>query len=311
MKLAIIGAGGVGGYFGARLIQAGHDVTFIARGRTLQALRTSGLKLESIAGDAQFPSVQATDDAKSVGPVDIAFVAVKTWQLNDVKHHLAPLVASGDSAAVSLMNGVDSYDELSQVVGPAHVIGGLCAISAFVVEPGHIKHAGVTPMVAVGEWDNRKTPRLERLADALKGAGVETRLPPNIQVAIWNKFMFIASVGGVGGITRVPIGVFRTVPESRSLLKRAIDEIATLARAHHVPLAQEQIDETWKFVDGVPPGTTASMQRDVMEGKPSELREMSGAVVRMAKEKGISTPVHEFVYSALLPQEMKARGETS
>lgn len=305
----MIGAGGVGGYFGARLLQAGHDVSFIARGRTLQALRTSGLKVESIAGDAHFPKIHATDDAKTIGPVDIAFVAVKTWQLNDVKHHLAPLVAAGDSAVVSLMNGVDSYDELSQVVGPRHVIGGLSAISAFVVEPGQIKHVAVTPMIAVGEWDNRKTARVEQLAEALKGAGVETRLPPNIQVAIWNKFMFIASVGGVGGVTRVPIGVIRTVPESRSLLTRAIEEIAALARAHNVPVGQEQIEETWKFVDGVPPGTTASMQRDVIESKPSELREMSGAVVRLAKQKNVSTPIHEFIYSALLPQEMKARGE--
>jgi 2-dehydropantoate 2-reductase len=309
MKFAIIGAGGVGGYFGARLIQAGHDVTFIARGRTLEALRSGGLKVESVNGDVQLPTVQASDDAKAVGPVDVAFVAVKTWQLNDVKHHLAPLVGSGESAVVSLMNGVDSYDELSRVVGPQHVIGGLCAISAFVVAPGHIKHAGVVPMVAVGEWDNHKTPRLERLAEALKSAGVETRTPPSIQVAIWNKFMFIASVGGVGGVTRVPIGVIRTVPESRSLLKRAIEEIATLARAYDVAVGQEQIDETWKFVDGVPPGTTASMQRDVMDGKPSELREMSGAVVRLGLERKVSVPVHTFVYEALLPQERKARNE--
>jgi len=222
MKFAIIGAGGVGGYFGARLIDSGHGVTFIARGRTLEALRTSGLKVESINGDVSLPKVQATDDAKSVGPVDVALVSVKTWQFKDVAHHLPPLVGSGDAAAVSMMNGVDSYEELSRVVGAEHVMGGLCAISAFVVAPGHIKHVAVAPMVAVGEWNNQKTPRLERLAEALKGAGVETRLPANIQVAIWNKFMFIASVGGVGAVTRVPIGVTRAVPESRDLLRRAM-----------------------------------------------------------------------------------------
>jgi 2-dehydropantoate 2-reductase len=256
----------------------------------------------------KLPKVEATDDAKAVGPVDVAFVAVKTWQFNDVKHHLPPLMG-GESAAVSLMNGVDGYDELSKVVGPDHVIGGLCAIMSFVVAPGHIKHAGVTPMVAVGEWNNKRTPRLERLAEALKGAGVETRLPENIQVAIWNKFMFIASVGGVGAVTRVPIGVIRTVPESRSLLKRAMEEIASLARAFDVPVGQKEFDEAWSFVEGVPAGATASMQRDVMDGKPSELREMSGAVVRLGLERKVQVPVHQFVYEALLPQEMKARGE--
>jgi 2-dehydropantoate 2-reductase len=309
MKFAIIGAGGVGGYFGARLIQAGHDVTFIARGRTLEALRTKGLKVESINGDVSFPKVQATDDAKSIGPVDIAFVAVKTWQLNDVKHHLPALVDGGESAAVSLMNGVDSYDALLAVVGAQHVMGGLCAISAFVVEPGHIKHPAVAPWIAVGEWDNRQSERLTRLVDALKTANVETRLPGNIQVAIWNKFMFIASVGGVGGVTRVPVGIIRTVPESRSLLKRAMEEIAALARAHDVPLGEKEFAEAWAFVEGVPPHTTASMQRDVMDGKPSELREMSGAVVRLALERKVNVPVHQFIYEALLPQEKKARKE--
>lgn len=308
MKFAIIGAGGVGGYFGARLQQAGHDVTFIARGRTLEALRSSGLKVESINGNVELPKVQATDDAKTVGPVDVAFVAVKTWQFDDVKHHLSPLMA-GESAAVSLMNGVDSYDQISHVVSAKHVLGGLCAISSFVVSPGHIRHVGVTPMIAVGEWDNRKTPRLERLAEAIKGAGVECRLPENIQVAIWNKFMFIASVGGVGGVTRVPVGIIRSVPESRSLLRRAMEEIAALARAYDVPVGQKEFEEAWGFVEGVPAAATASMQRDVMEGKPSELRDMSGAVVRLAKGKNIAVPVHEFIYSALLPQEMKARGE--
>jgi 2-dehydropantoate 2-reductase len=162
-------------------------------------------------------------------------------------------------------------------------------------------------MVAVGEWNNERTPRLERLAEALKSTGTETRTPPNIQVAIWNKFMFIASVGGVGGVTRVPIGVIRTVPESRSLLKRAMEEIAALAREHGVPVGEKEFGEAWGFVENVPPNTTASMQRDVMDGRPSELREMSGAVVRLGRAKGVSTPVHEFIYEALLPQEMKAR----
>jgi 2-dehydropantoate 2-reductase len=308
MRFAIVGAGGVGGYFGARLQQAGHDVTFIARGRTLEALRTNGLKVESINGNVELANVQATDDAKTIGPVDIAFVSVKTWQFEGVKHHLEPLM-EGDSAAVSLMNGVDSYDQISRVVAPKHVLGGLCAISSFVVTPGNIRHVGVTPMIAVGEWDNRRTPRIERLAEAIKGAGIETRLPDNIQVAIWNKFMFIASVGGVGGVTRVPVGIIRTVPESRTLLRRAMEEIAALARAHEVAVGQKEFDEAWSFVEGVPAAATASMQRDVMEGKPSELRDMSGAVVRLAKGKNVAVPVHDFIYSALLPQEVKARGE--
>jgi 2-dehydropantoate 2-reductase len=167
----------------------------------------------------------------------------------------------------------------------------------------------VTPFIAIGEWDNAATPRLERLAEALRGAAVETRLPEKIQVAIWNKFTFIASVGGVGAVTRVPIGVIRTVPESKRLLRHAMEEIGALARAYDVSLGQKEIEEAWRFVEGVPPTTTASMQRDVMEGKPSELREMNGAVVRLAHARQVDVPVHEFIYSALLPGEMKARGE--
>jgi 2-dehydropantoate 2-reductase len=213
-----------------------------------------------------------------------------------------------ETVVVPLQNGVEAYDQLAAALGPEHVLGGMCHVIAFVIAPGVIRHGGLNPVITLGEWNNARTPRLEKLVACLKAAGLEVRVPENIQVALWEKFEFIASIGGVGGVTRAPIGVIRSLPETRSLLERALQEIVGLANACVVPLPGQSMVSTLKFIDSLPPDGTASMQRDVVAGRPSELEAQSGAVVRLGRAKNFPTPVHEFIYQALLPGELRARG---
>ena len=310
MKIAFIGIGGLGGYFGGRLAKAGNDVVFIARGTTLEALRKNGLRVESPLGDFAIPQVHATDDPASAGHVDAVFVTTKAEQVPDAAQQIRSLVGP-ETVVVPLQNGVEAYDQLAAVLGPQHVLGGMCHVIAFVTAPGVIRHGGLNPVITLGEWNNARTPRLEKLVACLTAAGMAVRVPESIQVALWEKFEFIASIGGVGGVTRAPIGVIRSVPETRSLLECALQEIVGLANACGVPVPGQSVASTLKFIDSLPPDGTASMQRDLAAGRPSELEAQSGAVVRLARTRGCSTPVHEFIYHALLPGELRARGELS
>lgn len=300
----------MGGYFGGRLAKAGNDVVFVARGAMLEALRTNGLRVESPLGDITLPRVNATSDPASVGPVDAVFVTTKAWQVTEAAQQISGMIGP-QTVVVPLQNGVEAYDQLVAVLGPEHVLGGMCHVIAMVEAPGAIRHLGFDPLITIGEWNNEQTPRLARLVECLRAAGLETRVPDNIQVALWEKFEFIASFGGVGGVTRAPAGVIRSLPETRSLLERAMQEIVGLARACGVPVADESVATTMKFIDSLPPAGTASMQRDLIAGRPSELEAQSGAVVRLGRARGFSTPVHEFVYNALLPSELRARGKIS
>lgn len=310
MKIAFIGIGGLGGYFGGRLAKAGNDVAFIARGAMLQALRQKGLRVESPLGDITLPQVNATGHPASVGPVDAVFVTTKAWQVTEAAQQIHGMIGP-QTVVVPFQNGVEAYDQLVAVLGPEHVLGGMCHVIAMVEAPGVIRHLGFDPRITIGEWNNEQTPRLARLVECLRAAGLETRVADNIQVALWEKFEFIASFGGVGGVTRAPIGVLRSLPETRCLLERAMQEIAGLARACGVPLADESVASTMTFVDSLPPAGTASMQRDLMAGRPSELEAQSGAAVRLGRARGFSTPVHEFIYNAMLPGELRARGKLS
>lgn len=308
MKIAFIGIGALGGYFGGRLAKAGNDVIFIARGAMLEALRNSGLRLETPEGDIVLPQVNATGDPTEVVQVDAVFVTTKTWQVPEAAYQIRSMVGP-ETVVVPLQNGVEAYDQLAAVLGSEHVLGGMCHISAAVTAPGVVRHMGIAPLITLGEWNNVRTPRLSRLADCLRAAGLGVNIPDSIQSAIWEKFEFIASFGGVGGVTRAPIGVMRSVPQTRSLLERAMQEIVGLARACGVPVADDSVAQTMKFVDSLPPAGTASMQRDLAAGRPSELEAQSGAVVRLGRSKNFPTPIHQFLYTALLPGELRARGE--
>jgi 2-dehydropantoate 2-reductase len=307
MKIAVIGVGGVGGYFGGRLAQAGYDVTFLARGATLEALRTRGLRVDSILGDFTLERVNVTDDASSVGTVDAILMAVKAWQLPDAAPQILPMLGD-DTMVVPLENGIDAPEVLASIVGARHVVGGLCAIVSFIVAPGHIRHAASEPIVMFGELDHRASERVERLRAAFASAGVHVEVPPDIQRSMWTKFLFIATMSGIGALTRVPIGVWRADPEVRALADRSLREVLALANARGIDLGAHAIERTWQRYDGLAPDSTSSMQRDIIDGKPSELDAQLGAIVRLARESGVETPVTSMIYHALLPQERRARG---
>ena len=308
MRIAVFGAGGVGGYFGGRLAQTGEEVVFIARGEHLKALQTNGLRVDSTKGDFLIKPIQATSDPRWVGVVDIVLLAVKAWQVPEAAQDMRPLIGE-ETGVVFLGNGVEAISQLCVVLGERHVLGGRCNISAFIAAPGHIQHVGIEPRVAFNELDGQASARVERLRQAFEHSNVMATVPEDIQAAIWEKFVFIAAVSGLGAITRAPVGVFRSLPETREMLEQAIDETVRVARAKKINLPEDIAASTLAFIDKMAPGVVASMTRDVLAGCPSELGAQNGALVRMGLELGIPTPVHTFIYNSLLPLELKARGE--
>src|ERR1051326_5999096 len=308
MRIAVVGVGGVGGYFGGRLAQAQEEVVFIARGDHLRALQTDGLRVTSIKGDFAIQPAQATDNPTSVGVVEVVLVSVKAWQVPEVAQHIQPLVGP-ETIVVPLENGVEAPEQLAQVLSTQHVLGGLCRIVSFIAGPGQIRHAAMEPYVAFGELDNRPSERAERLRSAFEQAGVKAEIPANIQVALWEKFLFIVSISGVGAVTRAPTGVIRSVPQSRHMLEQALREALAVGKAQGVPLADEIVPRIMTMIDGSMPGSTSSMQRDIMNGRASELDYQTGTIIRLGQEAGVPTPIHTFIYQSLSPQEQRARGE--
>lgn len=310
MRIAVFGAGAVGGYFGARLAQAGEEVIFIARGGHLEAIRQNGLFVESPLGDFHIHPAQATDRPEEVGPVDVVLVGVKAWQVPEVAPKMGPLLGP-ETFIIPLENGVEAADQLAAVWGRERVLGGLCRIISTVAAPGRIRHGGMEPYVAFGELDNRPSPRAERLRAAFERAGVRAEIPSDISVALWEKFLFIAPFAGLGAVTRAPVGVLRSVPQLRRMLEDAIGEAFAVGRARSVRLPDDAPARTLALIDGMPPEGTTSMQRDIAAGRPSELDYLVGAVVRLGEASGVATPLHAFMYYALWPQERRARGEMS
>lgn len=308
MRIAVVGVGGVGGYFGGRLAQAQEEVVFIARGDHLRALQTEGLRVESLKGDFVVQSARATGDPASVGVVDAVLVAVKAWQVPEVAKQVRPLLGP-ETMVVPLENGVEAPDQLAAVLGTRHVLGGLCRIVSFITGPGQIRHAGMEPYVAFGELDNRPSERAQRLRRAFERAGVQVEIPANIQVALWEKFLFIVALSGVGAVTRAPVGVIRGLPQTRQMLEQALHEARAVGLARGVPLAEDLVAKIMALIDSTAAESTASMQRDIQDGRPSELDYQTGTIVRLGLEAGVATPLHTFIYQSLLPQERRARGE--
>ncbi len=307
MRFAIMGSGGVGGYFGARLAEAGENVTFIARGEHLAAIRQDGLAVTSIKGDVSIHPAQASDDPASVGIVDCVIVAVKAWQVREAAEAMRPMVGP-DTVVLPLENGVEAADTLAEVLGKGPVIEGLCGILAWIESPGHVRHAGVDPFVRFGERDNHSSERISRLKAAFDQArGVSAEIPDDIKVAQWSKFLFICAMSGIGSITRSPIGVTRQLPETRLIIERMLEEIDAVARAHGVAFPDDAAARAMQFIDAMPAESTSSMQRNIMAGQPSELESQNGAVVRLGLAVGVATPTNELIHAALLPQELAAR----
>ena len=306
MRIVVFGTGGVGGYFGGRIAQSGEDVTFIARGEHLRAIQTSGLRVDSQLGDFLIHPAKATDDVTEAGPADLVIVAVKAWQVPEAARAMKPIVGPA-TTVLPLENGVDAPAQLAAELGGERVIGGLCKIVSYIVEPGHIRHAGFEPLVTFGEFNNRRTERVERIQEIFAKAGVRSTVATDIKVALWTKFIFIISFSGIGALTGRPAGEIRSNPESRSLLLKAMGEVYIVGRAHGVDLPEESVEKAMATVDSLPDDGTSSMQRDIASGRPSELESQNGALVRMAKEVGVEVPTHELIYSILLPLETEAR----
>ncbi len=306
MRFGIVGAGGVGGYFGGRLAQAGNDVTFIARGGHLEALQTRGLRIESPDGPMVINPVRATDEASSVGPVETVIVAVKTWQLSDAIESMRPLMG-GNTAVLPLLNGVDASDQLADAFGEDRALNGLCRIISHRSAPGVVTHVGAVPTIVLGERSDARSERVEKIAAVLQAAGVTVDIPEKIQVALWTKLLFVVSLGGVGAVTRASTGVVRSTPESRQMLEGAMCEIRDVAEGRGVPLPEDIVETALSFIDGMPAQAMASLHRDIVDGRPSELDAWTGTVVRLGKEAKVPTPINACIFASLLPQERAAR----
>lgn len=307
MRVAIFGAGGVGGYFGGRLAQAGEAVFFIARGAHLQAMRERGLRVESLQGDFEVATVQATSDPGDVGAVDVVLLGVKSWQVEEAAQAMRPLVGS-ETCVVPLQNGLEAASQLSAVLGAEHVVGGTCRIYSSISAPGCIRHIGLEPEIIIGELDGRQSRRTERLRLTLTQAGITARISSHIQAELWEKFLLLRW-GVVGAVTRAPAGVLRDLPEVRRMVVQACQEVIAVGRAYDVELPDNITAQSLDILDRLPPVASTSMQRDIMQGHPSELDAQVGALVRLGQRVGVPTTLHTFLYHSLLPQELGSRGE--
>jgi 2-dehydropantoate 2-reductase len=306
MRIGVFGTGGVGGYFGGRLAQAGHSVAFIARGSHLDAIRREGLRVLSATGDFVVRPAEATDDPEAAGPVEVVLVCVKAWQVAEAARSLQPMLGR-EGFVVPLQNGVEAADAIAAVVGEQRVLAGLCRILSHIASPGTIRHAGVAPSIEFGERDNRRSARSDRLLAAFQEAsGVTAAIPDDIEAAVWEKFLFIASFGGVGAFTGAPAGVLRGRPETRDMLRRAMQEIFALARARRIQIRADAVERAMQIIDALPADAVASMQRDLLEGRPCELESLAGAVVRLARAAGVPAPMNELLDRGLRPRAERA-----
>ncbi len=292
--------------FGAQLAISGEDVVFIARGDHLAAIREHGLVVETDDGELVVRPASATSDPSEVGPVDVVLLGVKTWQVEGAARAMGPLLGP-ETFVVPLQNGVEAAGQLDRVLGPDRVVGGLCATFSWIAAPGRIRSLGQVNSLRFGELDRRPSARTERLREAFERAGVRATIPPDIDVSLWEKLLIVVSFGGVGAVTRVPVGVIRAMPETRRLIERGMEEIFAVGRARGVALPDGAVEKGMAFVDSLDPSGTTSLQRDIADGRPSELEAWNGVVVRLGREAGIPTPVHEFLYASLLPLERRAR----
>lgn len=308
MRVAIFGTGGAGGYFGAQLALAGEEVIFIARGAHLRAINEAGLRFETPSGES-FIRAKATDDPADAGQVDTVLVGVKAWQVTEAARAMRPLVGP-DTVIVPMQNGVEAAGELAAIFA-ANTLGGMCGTLSFVAGPGHIRSMGGRNFIKFGELDNTRTDRVERLRQSFAQGKVDVEVPTDIVKALWDKFLMVTTFGGVGSITRAPIGAMRTVPETRRLMEQCLRETLAVAKARKVPMGDTDttVAEVMKFYDSIPPNGTTSMQRDITDGKRSELDYWTGAIVRLGREVGVPTPTHQFIYDCLLPSDLRARGK--
>jgi 2-dehydropantoate 2-reductase len=301
MRVAMMGSGGIGGYFGGRLAAQGCDVTFIARGRHLEAMQTQGLQINSRdMGNATIQPAKATDNPSEVGPVDYVIIGVKLWDTEESAQAILPMVGP-ETAVLSLQNGVDCDDILARIVGADHIIGGMAQIASSIDEPGVIKHIGTMQRVVVGEPAGGSSPRVEALHAALDTAGVVSEMSDDIERTIWEKFVFLVGLSATTCLMRTTIGPIRDDPDRREMLLNVMRETVTVGRAKGVALPEDYAEDRLTFVDGLPVDMTSSMHHDLERGNPLEAAWLSGAVARFGRELGIPTPVNQAAFATLKP----------
>jgi 2-dehydropantoate 2-reductase len=308
MKILIMGTGGVGGYYGGLLAQQGNEVTFISRGAHLYAIRHEGLKVKSIHGDFTIFPANATDDPAKVEPVDLILFCVKTYNTDEAAEAVHPAVGP-QTVVMSLQNGVDAAERIRKVVGEEHVIGAATWLSSAVEAPGVIKQISQFRRIVFGELAGGRSERIQSIFEVLNQTGITVEISENIQKVLWTKFVFISAVSSIGSLTRLPMGDYRTVPQSRGLLSSIMQEVEALARAQGILLDADVVQKALEFTDSAGPHIKPSMQLDVESGRRTELESMVGVIGRKGRELGVPTPVADFVYSSLLPVELKARNE--
>jgi 2-dehydropantoate 2-reductase len=305
-SIAVIGAGGVGGLLAAMLARAGHDVRMLARGAALTAIRERGIRTRGPDGDHAVRVARVSDDPAALGAVDLVLITIKTWQLAELGPRLVPLIG-GDTLVVPMQNGVEASELLGDALGDAHVIGGVCRMIGWTEQPGEIRWIGATPSLTIGARSPDQRAGVEACAATLRTGGIEIIVSDAIERARWQKFLFIAPYSAVGAVERAPLGVFRRGSESRARLVAAMHEVAALAAARGVELPPDTVDVTLQRIDALPDDATASMHRDIVDGRPSELHELIGAVVRLGRDARVATPISAELFAQLEPLERRAR----
>lgn len=305
MKITIVGTGGVGGYFGGRLALAGNDVTFIARGKHLEAIQKNGLKVKSILGEFTIKPAKATTNLGVIEKSDLVLVCTKAWQVKELAQIIAPYIGK-DTMVMPTQNGVLAAKELSEFIPNDNIIGGLCRIFSLIESPGIINHMGIDPTIVFGELNNEKTERIAWLKYTFDTAGITNIWAENIQTELWKKFLMICS-SALLAVTKTTYGELRKLPETRALLFELYTEIYNVGIAAGINFPPDIVDKTMQAVDKFPPNSTSSLTRDIWEGKPSEIDYQNGTVVKLGKKFGIPTPINRFVVNTILPMEKKAR----
>lgn len=306
MQIIVVGIGGVGGYFGGRLCQTDHRVEFVARGEHGAVIARNGLQVKSINGDFTARPARVHSDLSTVGQADLVLVCTKSWQLEEVARQLSEKVGE-NTRILPLQNGVNSVAKIGKWLPQDQVYGGLCKIISKIEAPGEVNHFAFHPQIIFGETDGRISDRAAALKEVFLEAGIDAVLSADIRLDVWRKFLFICVLSGMGAVTRQEIGVMREDPEIRAMMEASAREILSLANTWGVGLTQTDIDNTFKAIDRQDFHTTASMQRDLMAGRPSELHDFNGFVVKEAEKYGLDVPVNSFIYYCLRPMEEQAR----
>jgi len=310
MKIAVMGTGGTGGYFGGLLAKQGNDVTFIARGAHLAAIREKGLQVRSVHGDFTLAPAHATNVPAEIGTVDLVLFCTKTYDTETAATAIKPIVGS-QTTVLSLQNGIDAAERIGAVVGTEHMLGGVAYVSSAVEAPGVIKQISQFRRIVMGELNGGATTRVRAIHEVLLATGAAAEIAQNIRSVLWAKFVFICPASAVGSLTRLPMGGYREVPETRTIVAGLMQEVEAVAAAHGVPLAADVVDASLRFMDQAAPHIKPSMQLDIEAGHRTEVESMIGVLGRKGREVGVPTPMADMVYGLLLPIELTARSWTA